>query len=398
MKTLQLTIYFCLITISTFSQFMEPYVINENGQTYTASFIAEWGADTASIETFTLVGNHLFGRAIHLYPEPHLRQFSYNYNEDGSIRNMDVQFYDLSNTSKPLESKTGLPVRITMTSQNEVVDFRLIDKSGEKQFVHNSKRMDFFGGWTPIFGQWEWLNQLVIAGEINDGLKFLNYVIGDYDMEIIQLTDKIIEFSSDISAPIKFYLDSDNHIERIDALGSPWNYTITRHAAIDIENHTNSFAKKKIIGDPSPHEQFNVNVGECNIRIDYGRPSKRGRTIFGNVVPWGEVWRTGAGTPTTITSTCDLVFQDKLIPKGTYNVFTIPSENKWALIFNTEEEAWGSAYKKEYDFERVIMASKKVNSIQEKFLIEIISQENNKGKLIMAWDDITARIEFRTKK
>lgn len=386
-----------MIAFSAFSQFLEPHVINDNGDRYTASFIAEWGTDTASIETFTIVGNHLFGRAIHLYPEPHLRQFSYHFNENGSIRNMDVQFYDLFNTSVPLKSKTGLPVRILMTSQNEVVDFRIIDNLGEKQFIHHSKRMDFFGGWTPIFGQWEWLNGLITSGEIGQNLKFLNYVIGDYDMQISQISEKQIEFRSDISAPIKFYLDSDSRIEKIDALGSPWNYIITRNSAIDIEKYTESFAKKKIIGDPSPHDQFSVEINGCHISMDYGRPSKRGRTIFGNVVRWNKVWRTGAGLPTTITTSCDLEFDEKIIQKGRYNLFTIPSEDKWLLIFNTEKDAWGSAYREEFDYQKVTMKSHVVDIIQDKFLIEIIKKDSVTGQLEMTWDDRTAIIFFKTK-
>jgi hypothetical protein len=206
-----MTIMLIILTRSN-AQFMEPNFINKNSDSYTSSFIAEWAGDTASIETFTIIGNNLFGRAIHLYPEPHLRQFNYYFNSNGSIRTMDILFFDLENTSLPLKSKTGfLPYRISMNALNEVIDFRVVDKEGEKQFTHLSKRMDFFGGWTPIFGQWQWLTDLITENKLEKDLKFLNYVIGDYHMQLIQKSDYLIVFDSDITASITFFLDSNNN-------------------------------------------------------------------------------------------------------------------------------------------------------------------------------------------
>ncbi len=396
MKKVNLSIFIVVaIHFQSKAQFMEPNFINNDTDIYSASFIAEWGGDTASIETFTIVGNHLFGKAIHLYPEPHLRQFNYYFNPDGSIRTMDIVFLDLANTSIPLKTKSGfLPYRIKMNSSNEVVDFRMVDKEGEKQFTHLSKRMDFFGGWTPIFGQWQWLTDLMIKGKLNRELKFLNYVIGDYNLEMTKLEGNVVIFDSDITAPITFYLDQKHKIKKINAIGSPWNYIIERHEPIDLEKYCKQFSKKKVIGDPSPHEKVDIEISDCRISIDYGRPSKRGREIFGSVVPFGKIWRTGAGSPTILSTTKDLSFNGVIIPKGHYNLFTKPDRDKWKLIFNAEKEAWGSAYRKEFDFASVDMVSKKTKEVVEKFTIEIIQKEVNGGILQLSWDKTIATIEF----
>ncbi len=396
MKSIQFLAIMLLAFSQAKAQFMVPNFINRDSDSYTATFFAEWAGDTASVETFTIVGNHLFGRAIHLYPEPHLRQFNYYFNSNGSIRTMDVLFFDLENTSLPLKSKSGyLPYRITMNSMNEVVDFRLVDKEGEKQYTHLSKRMDFFGGWIPIFGQWQWLTDLITENKLEKDLKFLNYVIGDYNMQVTKKADNSIVFDSDITASITFFLDSNNKIEKIDGIGSPWNYMITRHDPIDLEIYAKHFAKKQMIGDPSPHEKFEVKISDALLEIDYGRPLKRGRKIFGGVVPYGKVWRTGAGSPTILTTDKDLVFNGVTIPKGSYNLFTIPNKDSWKLIFNTEKEAWGSAYRKEYDFAEVNMTSKYQEEEVEKFRIEIIPQEKGKGLLKLTWDKTSASVEFK---
>lgn len=364
---------------------------------YTASFIAEWAQDTAGIETFTIAGNHLFGRAIHLYPEPHLRQFEFWYDDNGAIRSLDIQFYDLENTSIPLETKSGfLPYRIIMNYNNDVIDFRTISKEGEKQYVHLAKRMDFFGGWVPIFGQWQWLSNRVVENQLEKDLKFVNYVVGIYDLWLKQDGDDKVIFESSISAPITFYLNEKDFIEKIDALGSPWNYTVHKVEPIDIEVHTKHFAKKPVIGDPSPHKQFSTTIAGCNISGSYGQPSKRGREIFGNVVPYNKVWRTGAGPVTTISFDKDLVFNTTLIPRGTYNLFTVPGKDKWTLIFNTEENAWGSAPRSEYDFAKVEMQTEQLSKVVDPFSI-LIEENNGKGILSMMWDKTVAKVSFRIK-
>ncbi|MBX2815649.1 MAG: DUF2911 domain-containing protein [Saprospiraceae bacterium] len=390
-----LLVLFLISVLGAHAQFLTPHFIEGSPQTYTASFVAEWGSDTASVETFTIAGRHLYGRAIHLYPEPHLRHFSYYFNEDGSIRNMDVQFFDLANTSLPLVSQTGLPMRITMHAYPETVDFRVLDQEGEKQFLHHVNSMDFFGGWIPVIGQWQWLiNRMEDESTLQD-LTFLNYIIGDYEMVLERKARDKVEFRSGITAAITLMLDDDGLISYIDAMGSPWNYTIAKVPVVNLEDFTERFSSKKIVGDPSPHEQFEAKISGCTVAMDYGRPSMRGREIFGNVVPYDKVWRTGAGTPTRITLDCGLEIAGVKIPRGTYNLFTIPSRASWQLIFNSEEGAWGSAYREEYDFARVPMQSSTSPHSREKFSIQIRDLGNQEGLLTMQWDKTIAETRFR---
>jgi len=377
------------------SQFMEPNILSTDANEYTSSFIAHWGQDTASIETYTIVGNNLFGKAIHLYPEPHMRQFSYFYNTDGSMRSMDVLFYSLNNTSIPLKSKHGLPYRIQMNSFNELVDFRVTDGEGEKQFTHYSKRMDFFGGWIPIIAQWQVLVNTIKENKLNKNLKFLNHTIGDYPMDLKVTSDSTIVFNSDILQPITIYIDDSHKIKKIDAIGTPWNYIIKRHNPIDLEGYCGPFAAKAVIGNPSPLNEISTKIGNTDLSIRYGRPFKRGREIFGSLVPFNRVWRTGAGLPTFITISNDIKINNTVIPKGAYNIFTIPGKSKWKLIFNTEKEAWGSAYHKEYDFAQVEMDTKYLGEIVDQFTISINPIGKDEGLIKMSWDNTQASVSFK---
>ncbi len=89
----------------------------------------------------------------------------------------------------------------------------------------------------------------------------------------------------------------------------------------------------------SPPDSVRATVAGAQIAIDYSRPSMRGRKIFGGVVPWNQVWRTGANLATRFTTSADLVMGGKTIPKGSYTLWTLPSPAGWQLIINKQTKA-----------------------------------------------------------
>src|SRR5512145_2598141 len=84
----------------------------------------------------------------------------------------------------------------------------------------------------------------------------------------------------------------------------------------------------------SPHETVSAVIGGKKVTIEYGRPSKKGREIFGKLVPYDQVWRAGADEATTITTEGDLMIGSLHVPAGTYALFTIPTQSEWTLIVN----------------------------------------------------------------
>ncbi|MGC1514750.1 MAG: DUF2911 domain-containing protein [Maribacter sp.] len=91
----------------------------------------------------------------------------------------------------------------------------------------------------------------------------------------------------------------------------------------------------------SPTKSATLAFGDGKIEVDYSSPSKKGRVIFGELVPYGEVWRTGANEPTTFSTSKDIKIIDKTLPSGTYSLWTIPNKASWKVIFNTEIPDWG---------------------------------------------------------
>ena len=92
----------------------------------------------------------------------------------------------------------------------------------------------------------------------------------------------------------------------------------------------------------SPNAAVAQTVGVAEVRITYGRPSARGRSVFGELVPYGEVWRTGANEATTITLSDAAEVEGQPLAAGTYGLFTVPGEENWTVVFNRQPEQWGA--------------------------------------------------------
>ena len=124
--------------------------------------------------------------------------------------------------------------------------------------------------------------------------------------------------------------------------------------------------------------------------IGYGQPSKNGRVIFGELVPYGKVWRTGANMSTDLEVKTDVIFGGKELKKGTYAVFTIPGENEWTIILNSKPAQHGaSEYEKNKDKNvlEVKAPVEKTASVQEKFTI-FFDADN----LVFNWDNVVVKV------
>src|SRR3954468_22332402 len=115
-----------------------------------------------------------------------------------------------------------------------------------------------------------------------------------------------------------------------------------------------TYAQDLVTPQPSPTANIKQNFGLSQIEISYSRPGIKGRKIFGDLVPYGKVWRTGANSATTITFGDDVMIDGKKIPSGKYGLLTIPGENEWTIIFTKQlDVTQAAAYKQDQDVSRV---------------------------------------------
>lgn len=145
---------------------------------------------------------------------------------------------------------------------------------------------------------------------------------------------------------------------------------------------------------PSPLEIVTVKYESTYIKVTYGRPHKNGRKIFGDLVPYGEVWRTGANEATEITLTKDVIIGKKRLKAGTYTIFTIPEKDTWKVIFNSDLGQWGSYnYNSAKNVLEVDADVTEIKEIYEPFTIEFQIQDD-KVNMLMMWDNIKASLSI----
>jgi hypothetical protein len=126
--------------------------------------------------------------------------------------------------------------------------------------------------------------------------------------------------------------------------------------------------------------------GEAYVRVIYGSPRMRGREIFGGLVPYGEVWRTGANEATEITFSHDVTVGGEPVDAGTYAVFTIPGPNEWTIILNRTLGQWGAyAYDADADLLRVQVPAISNTSRHEAFTVRF-DEADHGADLVMLWD------------
>ncbi|MCI0707615.1 MAG: DUF2911 domain-containing protein [Ignavibacteriae bacterium] len=148
----------------------------------------------------------------------------------------------------------------------------------------------------------------------------------------------------------------------------------------------------------SPRDTTELVIDGKRIVIDYGRPSRRGRTIMGAVVPFGEVWRTGANEATTFSTEADLVIEGVEIPRGSYTLYTLPSQNIWKLILNKQTGQWGTEYDRAQDQARINMKKQSLKNIVERFTITLEKSRADAGVLKLIWEKTQLSVRVSLKK
>jgi len=134
------------------------------------------------------------------------------------------------------------------------------------------------------------------------------------------------------------------------------------------------------------------------IKVEYSSPRMKSRKIYGGLVPYGEVWRTGANKATAFTTDASLTAGGKDIPAGSYTIFTVPTENKWTLIVNKKTGEWGIPYKYESDeLARIDMNVSKTSGPVENFTIGF-EQSGDTCTLNLDWENTRASVSFTEKK
>ena len=347
------------------------------------AFIAMLGADTLWVERFTRTPMSLEGDIVVRTPATRVTHYSAELSPGGTIRNFNAAMRPAAAlAAAPLQHATvviaGDSARITTIAGGNtreagvavrpgavpvlVIAYSLLEQGA---LQHRRSGADS----TEI--------DLILAG--GRQTMPVAYVRRGADSLTIYLR----------GSPILASVDQHGRLTGLDGIRTTQKIIARRVPSVDFERIVASFASRdeggRALGPLSPRDTVTAAVGSANISIDYSRPSRRGRQIFGSVVPWNQVWRTGANAATTMTTTGNLTIGGAPVPAGTYTIFTLPAEQGTQLIINSQTGQWGTVYDPARDVARVPMTRENLSSPVEQFTIDIVPSAGG-AQLQLSWD------------
>lgn len=145
----------------------------------------------------------------------------------------------------------------------------------------------------------------------------------------------------------------------------------------------------------SPNAAVSQTIGTTEVRLTYGRPSVNDRTIFAadGLVPYGEVWRTGANEATTISVSSDVMVEGEPLSAGTYSLYTIPGEDSWTIIFNDIANQWGTNYDSSEDVLRVEVTPESAPQ-REMMMFSFTNVTDTSGTCVLHWNETRVPFEI----
>ena len=172
---------------------------------------------------------------------------------------------------------------------------------------------------------------------------------------------------------------------------------VERVADIAVERLATEFGDRDAagrgLGNVSPPDSVVSSMAGARMRIRYSRPSRRGRAIFGGIVPWNEVWRAGANAATSFVTDRDLDVGGATVPAGAYTLYMLPSPDRTELIISMQTGQWGTVYDASRDLVRIPLHAERLSDVIEMFTIAITPREGG-GQLSFAWDRTRFSVPF----
>jgi hypothetical protein len=350
------------------------------------SFLTRLGQDTIAAENFSIDSHGMRGISVVRSPRVTVREFSAQFDSTGNLVNFHL---------KSTGSNGSVGDRNYAYTNDSVKVVNKQDTNTQRYTVAAKDRPFPFS--IDIFAGWQWSLQRALGSgkkefSVLAGKRTIGYTIKETSTGGLELSNPERDF-----APIIVELGKGASIRKFDLTGTTDKFVAERVPPLDVLAMSNEYLAREKSGKPigvlSPRDTVRAEINGAHVMLDYGRPSVRGRTIFGNVVPWDSVWRTGANAATQLITDKELRFGSVVVPPGTYSVFSIPGVKQWTLIINTQHGQWGTNYDQSKDLGRVPIGIKSHDELVEKFTFEITSK-GNEGQIGFKWEHTEGSIPF----
>lgn len=330
----------------------DPFAVAAQGAPESAGFLWRLGGDTTEVERFTRTPGRLEGVHLTRVPQTTLREWSADLAPDGSVRRFEQTLRRAGRVvNHRVITFAGDGATEVVTRGDSTVTRSFAVPVGTLPALPNSYA--FYELALRRAGRRDSLVLALLAPGA-DAVSLASFSRAGDDSVIVRLEGL---------PPITARVDREGRILRADNLGR----IVERVPAPDVHALAAAFGARSL-GALSPRDTARADISGARVAVDYSRPARRGRVIFGGLVPWNRVWRTGANRTTTLITDADLRIADVTVPAGSYALWTIPAPSGWTLIISRNVGS-GLEYSPDHDLARVPIASETVPDLVERFTI-----------------------------
>ncbi|HEX6809849.1 MAG TPA: DUF2911 domain-containing protein [Gemmatimonadaceae bacterium] len=359
-----------------------------------ASFVTTLGRDTVVIESFTRTATKLDGDMVVRVPGTVICHYELDLGSSGNITKSVVDV-------KPVSAANVAPRHVTLNYVGDSLRVDVDSAGMHSQFVRAVEKNaypQFMTGFGSSYGLYSSLGVYeVLFAQL--GAKFDSATIPSIDMQSGRTVKRDFVRRSPTTIDADYFriawthltLDDSGQIVSADADQTTEKTKTQRTAYIDPQKVAKQFASDdksgKGLGIASPSVTEKATLGGKLVVVLYSSPRRRNRTILGNVVPFGQVWRTGANQATVLVTDDGFDIGGTSVPAGSYSLWTEPKKDGSVdLIVNGQYGQWGTNYDSTRNVARVPMKASTASSPQENFTINIAPTNGNGGEMKIAWD------------
>jgi hypothetical protein len=360
----------------------------------TGAYVVRLGRDTVVVEQFTRTAERIEGTLVGRTPRTSVRTYTATLRPDGGISRLEM-------TTRIPSQPDLLPQTLTVVMGADSAEWRI-----QRGDTVREGKMAATADAAPWIGNAWGLAQPTLRSA--------------YDRGTDSVAVPVVQPGARQTGTVSFIrkgadsllIRSPNGVTRarVDAQGrvlgahspeSTFKADVERVASLDVNAITASWAARdqagQQVGSLSPRDSVAMDVNGANVSVAYGRPSLRGRTgVGGLLVPYGQVWRTGANEATHFRTDRDLMFGDTRVPAGSYTLWTVPGPEGWTVIFNRQTGQWGTVYDPAQDLARIpASADRAPGGPVEQFTIRVDASEcGDGGALQLVWENTRVSVPF----
>ena len=357
------------------------------------SFVVRLGTDTTSVERYTRTGQRIEVEQVGRVPRVLHRRFTYELAPTGATTRASVT------VTNPAAAADAPPVqRIEADVKGDSLIAVIRQDTTTRTVRLAAPAGTIIGSNASPWGVFE-SQTMRLAAEKGDTLRVPLYQLGAGSLTSLSVRrlgrdSMVVQTLND-----RYHarVDADGRIQGVRFISGTQGYGTTRIASLDVSATATAWAAREkaagAMGQLSTRDTTRATVAGATLWIDYSRPGKRGRVIFGELVPYGQVWRTGANAATQFRTDKNLQFGAVTVPAGFYSLFSIPGASEWTLIVNGETGQPGTAHKPDRDLYRIPLKVSALPQAVERFTIAVLPGEGG-GTLALEWDSTRASAAF----